>query len=172
MQHLAAPQHSVAGGAESCTPQALDAVLHGLKAHADRYVAALLALRGDYLAMGRRGKDVEDSKDGFRIRAKRYDTQGELRAYGLRGMVAPPPILPSMRFLCCACTGCGAPLRWLHVQDNLQTDSVFSLTLPAPLPVMLPFSAVNAWPVCLTGRGGVKVVSSNFAHVAVGIMHC
>lgn len=93
VQHLAAPQRCLGGAQAACTPQALEVVLQELKAHADRYVATLLALRGDYLAMGRRGKDVEDVKDGFRIRAKRYDTQGELRAYGLRSMVCRCPPL-------------------------------------------------------------------------------
>lgn len=90
MQHIGAPQHAAAGTHAGCTPEALQAVLRELNAHSDRYVAELLALRGDYLPMGRRGKDVEDAKDGLRIRAKRYDTQGELRAYGLRSMACPP----------------------------------------------------------------------------------
>lgn len=89
MQHAGVPQMGVWGIEAGCTPEALQAVLQELKAHADRYVATLLLLRDDYLPMGRRGKDVEDAKDGFRIRAKRYDTQGELRAYGLRSMVRP-----------------------------------------------------------------------------------
>nr|CAG9553000.1 UM005_0337.1 [Ulva compressa] len=84
--HMAAPQRSVPGAVAGCTPAALEAVLQELKAHSDQYVAELLALRADLLPMGRRGKDVEDAKDGLRIRAKRYDTQGELRAYGLRSM--------------------------------------------------------------------------------------
>lgn len=87
MQTAPAQETSESSIEGACTAQELQSILGGLKAHADKYTTELLALRHDYLSCGRRGRDVEDAKEGMRQRARRIDTLGDLAAYGIRRMV-------------------------------------------------------------------------------------